>query len=128
MKKQILMMPPPGSILRRQKIGMPFITHYGLFTGNNRVIENNDVFGVREISLQEFVQGMTGELRYETLSYPGPAIAKAKGMIGRPYDLFKFNCEHFVNIIKDGSSRSPQINRAVGFTSVLAAIAFLTKR
>jgi len=121
MNKQFVHNIPPGSILTRAKIGFPLIAHYGVYIGNNTVIENNSEHGVRKISLQNFKQGMSGQLIYEPLANPSKAINLANNYLNRPYSLLSFNCEHFVNLIKSGKPSSSQVNFAA---FAIAAVVF----
>lgn len=106
----------PGDILSRQKKGNPIITHFGMAIGSNNfgnldVIENNDVYGVRIISLDEFRQGSENLFVESAGSNVNRdrRIQIAKSFLGQPYSLWNFNCEHFVNLVKTGEARSSQV-------------------
>lgn len=107
----------PGAIISRPKKGFPMITHYGITIGldnfgRQMVIENSSEFGVRQITLTEFI---CGEPNYKLRILPNPdqAIRIANFYLGTGYDLFKFNCEHLVNLIKNGRSSSNQVRGGI---------------
>ncbi len=118
----------PGDGLVRSKSFLGLIDHYGLFVGQSMVIENHPLHGVRLITLAEFFQGRQ-LLRVKR--FPGnewsrrSAVDKAYKMIGARYDVFDFNCEHFVNHIHDVGIKSNQAEVAKGLVFGLLAIGFI---
>jgi hypothetical protein len=106
----------PGDILSRPKKGNPLVTHFGMAIGSNNfgkfeVIENNDIYGVRIISLDEFRQDSENLFIESAGSHVNRdrRIQIAKSFLGQPYSLWNFNCEHFVNLVKTGEARSSQV-------------------
>lgn len=49
-------------------------------------------------------------------------IARAKSLLGRKFDLWKFNCDHFVTYALAGMAKSPQLGFFVGGILVLGAL------
>jgi hypothetical protein len=47
-------------------------------------------------------------------------LARARELLGRPYDVATYNCEHFVTEVMGDGSKSPQL-RVVGAVGGLAA-------
>jgi hypothetical protein len=82
------------------------------------VAENQAGKGVQYIMLENFllrtgsgkiwIRKFTGtEMMRETV------IPRIDALIGRPYNLVNFNCEHFANLIQTGAAVSQQVAVAV---------------
>lgn len=118
----------PGDGLVRSKSFFGLIDHYGLYVGQSMVIENHPLHGVRLITLAEFFQGRQ-LLRVKR--FPGnewsrrSAVDKAYKMVGTRYDVFDFNCEHFVNHIHELGVKSSQADAVKGLIFGLLAIGFV---
>ncbi len=50
------------------------------------------------------------------------AVSRAKGQIGQPFDLWKSNCEDFVNWVVSGTAMSPQRVFALALLSLVSVI------
>lgn len=115
-----------GIVRRKSLFGL--IDHYGLYMGADQVIENHPVHGVRMITLTEFLDGRP---LIKVKPFPGggasrhTAVRQAYKMIGTRYDLFDFNCEHFVNTIHAVGRKSEQMEAATGMFFGLLTIGFL---
>ncbi|HUN03960.1 MAG TPA: lecithin retinol acyltransferase family protein, partial [Niabella sp.] len=48
------------------------------------------------------------------------AIKRAMQLIGKPYDLVNFNCEHYANTVQHNKSYSKQVN--IGLVAGLIAL------
>ena len=86
--------------------------HFGISAGYDKVIHNCKKYGVIESSISEFAQGgeiWVCEITSEDLQR---AYENAKSLIGKPYDLISYNCEHFVNDVHGKGKNSVQIQRA----------------
>lgn len=59
---------------------------------------------------------------------PAEILRRARSKIGSRWDLFSWNCEHFVNWACGQPSTSPQLTAAIVGLSVFAIIAFGTRR
>lgn len=106
-------------------------THHGIYLGYNEVIHYSGFAsemstGAIEITtLEKFCQGNGAKvIKHEDRRWNvQETIERAFGRLGEDwYNLLANNCEHFVNWCIEGSHRSPQVERAVGFT--LSAIAY----
>jgi Lecithin retinol acyltransferase len=53
------------------------------------------------------------------------AVERALQLMGKPYDLINFNCEHFANEVQTGIAFSSQVRIGVGVVIVIAVIAAL---
>lgn len=117
---------PDASIIRVPGSFVPWhygILFYGPTVGDARVVHALKERGVCETSLTDFAGEFFPEMtRSAPLGYRDIVYRRAYSQIGRPYDLFDANCEHFVNWVFDGVPRSDQL-RAVGLT-VAAIIGF----
>lgn len=95
------------------------IRHYGVLLthGNGAAVvyANSPGHGVARQSLPEFSAGR--EIRFEPAPVaatptPWEVIARAEGMVGRSYDLFRFNCDHFVAAAFGSKPESRQLQAA----------------
>jgi hypothetical protein len=119
-----------GDVLVRNKSAFGFIDHYGLYIGNESVIDNHPDRGVSLISLNSFLSGRKLEriARFQGNLYSRSLVVrKAQSMLGVSYHLTKFNCEHFVNIVWDAGRKSQQVATASILFFFFAAIWGLSK-
>ena len=102
-----------------------FSKHHGIYAGfhNGRalVAENQSGRGVQYISLSEFLLGNANNLtrieRFKGSEFERQnIIPRINALIGKPYDLVNFNCEHFAELIQTGNIQSRQVRNAVGVT------------
>ena len=117
---------PPGTI-----IGVRFglIEHVGIVTdrsidGVPAVISNSHAHrGAREEPLSSFIQGRSFRVHKALSDRPGEEVAdRARRMVGRRYDVLRFNCEHFVRIAHGLKPRSPQVYRAMAVAAGALAV------
>ncbi len=105
----------PGDILVRNKSIFGIIDHYGLYVGNNMVIDNHPERGVSQMSLRSFLNGRSLE---KIKRYSGgwfgrqQVVNRAYALIGKPYHLTKYNCEHLVNEAWGAGRKSQQVANA----------------
>lgn len=99
--------------------------HHGIYAGidNGRawVAENQRGNGVQYITLSEFLLGNENTLtrieRFKQSEYERQnVISRINALLGKPYDLVNFNCEHFAELIQTGNIQSRQVRNAVGVT------------
>lgn len=121
-----------GDRLVRTKNGI-FSKHHVLYVGywnNEHIIAENQInAGVRYITLQQFLnEGTLDRVEYNNFSQPSQRqiINSINKKIGSKYSLLSYNCEHFVNEILTGVSKSKQIENGIavgiGVTLCLLAI------
>jgi hypothetical protein len=133
MKKQIHLM--IGDIVSRRKRGLePFIIHYGIvvgFTSSGQLIliENTKNYGVRQTTLDEFIlDAIDFKIVSSTpIHRRNQMIQTAKSYLGHPYSLTSFNCEHFVNFVKEGKPYSKQIQSAGKIIGLALAVFIFTR-
>jgi hypothetical protein len=109
-----------GDKLVRTKGGI-FTKHHALYAGfwNNEhiVAENQTEVGVQYITLNQFInEGKLDRIEYNNYDENSQTVIidKINNKIGTSYSLLKYNCEHFVNEILTGISKSKQIKIGVG--------------
>jgi hypothetical protein len=93
-------------------------------SGTQTVVHNTKGKGVQHTTLGEFSDGQPIEVRQIPRSYgDGNTILwRAKSQIGKPYDLFSANCEHFVNWAIEGTPRSEQLAFVVVASLVIGGV------
>jgi len=116
----------PADVLVVPKSGINLIKHMIIYAGvdaqqNHWYLENNPQSGVR---------WTPGDYIDQTYSSPQvrpfsgmatqriEAIQRGKSLLGRPYHLTQFNCEHYANFIQTGAFFSPQSNKGIGFAAL----------
>lgn len=124
-----------ADVLVVPKSGISLIKHMIIYAGvdaqqNHWYLENNPQFGVRWIP---------GD--YVDQTYPSPqvrrfngtatqrsqAIERGKFLLGKPYHLTQFNCEHYANYIQTGALFSPQSNNGIGIAALGLTALLLSK-
>lgn len=118
-----------------------FIQQYGLRTGDRivtdkgplsrhhsifvqipgrvpQVAENQAGKGVQYTTLEEFLARVgNSKIRIEkfngTKADRENVIPRIDALIGTPYNLVNFNCEHFANLIQNGAAVSKQVGAVV---------------
>lgn len=118
-----------GDRLIREKGGI-FSKHHVLYagrdsiTGKHIIAENQRNYGVRIISLEQFLQeGKLVRIDYNNFSYfqQTKTTLRIKTRLGKSYDLLKYNCEQFVNDVLHDTIESKQVQNAF-FASLGLAI------
>lgn len=107
--------PVNGSVLRTRIPGTSLF-HFGVaFLQGSlpTVLHNAKGRGVVHSGFEEF----TGGQPYAVVDRPdfivGDArVRRAFALVGRPYDLATFNCEHFVTLVCGGPPTSAQLRNA----------------
>lgn len=117
-----------GDVLIREKGGFfskHHVIHAGIDprTGEEVVAENQVGYGVRIITLKKCLsQGKLTRVKRNNLSPYAQelVISRINQLIGKPYDLTNYNCEHFVNHVLYGKIESKQV--AMAGLGVAAAV------
>jgi hypothetical protein len=104
------------------------IKHHGIYIGLtggvHTVAENQRGRGVQLISYDQFMNESFG-VTVRIKRFPGSEIDRANiipkinALIGRNYNLFFFNCEHFAELVQNGKAVSNQVGAAAFGTVVL---------
>jgi len=120
-----------GSVLYVQSC---LVKHYGIISGINEfgellVISNSKIKGcVAEELLTDFSMGK----QTVVAGYPGNycssyVIERARSQLGKKYDLFSDNCEHFVRWVHHLRHESPQL-QLVSILAGVLVISYLVAR
>lgn len=124
----------PADVLIRNKSLFGIIDHFGVYVGDNRIIENHPDSGVRLVSWDQFFQGRNLNRVRKFLGSPQDrmnAVNHAHSYLGTPYHLMDFNCESFANMVQGMGKRSQQVGVFAGLVIAglaIATISTLTKR
>lgn len=101
-----------------------FAVYLGLENGIEWIAENHKVNGVQIIPAHTYFKKITSISRIDkfrgTNTQRLALIKNAKRLVGTPYNLVNYNCEHFATQITTGISESRQVSIAV--TGLLAFI------
>lgn len=109
-------------------------THHGIYVGIHNgipmVAENQVDYGVRYITLNTFLLNNPDNLKeirhFQRGEYArSQVINQINGLLGRPYHLINFNCEHFADLIQFGEANSKQVDNAMAGVGAFAVIALL---
>jgi len=107
------------------------VRHVGIVTdetgadGCPRVISTSQKWrSVIEQDWTDFAQGypVTPVSGWHSTYSPEETVERARARLGRPYDLLRYNCEHFVKDVYGQPIQSPQARR-VGWTTLAAGAA-----
>ena len=105
------------------------VRHYGIYSERGSVIHASKRWGkVVESSMSDFCGGRKVVDNY----YPSSkrsidVLAKARSLKGTKWNLFKFNCEQFVNLCY-GNKHSKQLRIATLFLVVTTGVFFLRRK
>lgn len=113
----------PGDVLRVRVSG--FVEHEGIITETGRVISNSRRRGgVYEESVRDFSGGrqILNVGRLSNLA-PETVIARARERLGRRYQVYQYNCQHFVRDCYGLRTESPQKKLAIGAAAIALLVA-----
>jgi hypothetical protein len=109
----------PADVIITPKSDFNVVKHFVVFHGfdiygSAYYLENKQGHGVRQINEATF---RAENHKFETIRrFAGNdydrtvAIGRGIALVGKPYDLWKFNCEHFANHVQYNSPISVQVN------------------
>ncbi|PAJ73341.1 hypothetical protein CJF42_16245 [Pseudoalteromonas sp. NBT06-2] len=113
-----------GDILYRSKL---IVQHAGVMLDNGKVLHNSPTNGAEICTFNEYAQGKVVKVISSDLDIEQQNQFKQKGVSlveqAKEYDLFDFNCEHLVSLVKSGKPTSSQLNGAIVGASVGVVIA-----
>lgn len=119
----------PGDEIIIPKSELKLIQHHALYIGQDPghihwIVENKLGQGVRLVSANEFFAGLdhiTDIQRFQGSDDERKLLVdRALKSLGKPYDLIKYNCEHFTSELTTGLAVSKQVG-----TFVLGALGLL---
>jgi hypothetical protein len=86
------------------------------------IAHNQKGFGVIASDWYEFADGQTVIVHHRPApAHVGAILARVESNLGKPYDLFAQNCEHFASFVFTGHAVSNQV-KVVGFAALVAII------
>lgn len=127
-----------GDVVIAKHRALPLFTHYIVYTGidgmGQHTFVGNLMFkGVQTLNYDELNRLLETYRPVSIRQLKGSATdrmeaeSRAYAVLGKGYDLFSFNCEHFANYVQTGKVRSSQVRNATAIT-VIAIAAFLAVR
>lgn len=96
--------------------------------GNEWVAENYKFKGVRLINANEFFRlgkSYSFQQFVGTDSERKEAVQRALKILGKPYDLINYNCEHYASYVQTGKSKSRQVENVKDFIGGVALVVCL---
>lgn len=111
------------------KSGFNIVQHHALYIGNDAygshwIVENNYQAGVRKVEASRFFQEnpiINKVNRFFGTDQSRDCVVKdALSKIGTQYNLFKYNCEHFTNHVRNGHPTSKQVQFIKLFLAAIA--------
>ena len=117
----------PGTIAAAS-VGLAF--HLGIATEHGTIVANSKRKRcVSEETLEEFSGGRPiRAVGYWGSLSPAEVIRRARSLIGKPYNLIGFNCEHVVRWAHGLKPRSNQVEGALMLGLAIAVAALLARR
>lgn len=124
----------PGDRVVERITPLGIITHHAIYLGPDPagiewVVENVKGRGVALVKATEHFKPGTSIVRIErftgTLRERKAAVQRALVQVGLPYDLVRFNCEHFAEHVQHGTHRSRQVEKVGIGLAVLCLIGLL---
>ena len=119
------------------KIRRPYgIDHHAVVVGGSiatlgpvMLIDNAKADGVSRRPLEEVAAGDPVEIvaRPQSPAHANHIVERAYSQIGKRYDLFSRNCEHFSHWCYDGMPRSPQLHGLVFLAAAVTGIVLLSR-
>jgi len=96
----------------------PFPRHVGIYAGVRGVVHNHKSCCVQLTSLQAFSGGrpirVTSRVAGSWFEQE-QVVQRALSLVGKPYNLLNFNCEHAAYYAQTGEAKSPQLGFALVF-------------
>ena len=126
----------PGDEIIVPKSRLNMIKHHAMYLGQDLssahwIVENRIGDGVRTTTADAFfedVDQITAIERFRGSDHERKLLVnRALSLVGRPYNLIKYNCEHFTSELRTGIPESKQVSAfALAILGVLLISAFLT--
>jgi hypothetical protein len=122
----------PGDRVIVPKSAANIVMHHGIYAGYDQsghqwFLENHYSSGVRYVSAENFFQNVPlNKLQVQYFSgneqQRQHAMKFAKSLLGRPYDLFSYNCEHYSNDVQFRTPKSRQVKAGLTIVGILALL------
>lgn len=119
---------PADVVIAKKKNGLGrILNHYIVYVGNNTFIGNLKE-GVKTLSYIELKELLIKYKPTQIRHFSGSetqrnqAINRAYSKLGKKYNLFTYNCEHFANWVQNGKENSTQVN--IGLAALFVGITY----
>jgi len=122
---------PTGTILKCSIKRLPFVYHYGIVLNEgNRILKivhnapkkNKYGGGINVDRIEDFLKSRTiDEIKFSKLTR-GKIVSSVNKYVKVPFNLFYWNCEHYVTKVETGHAQSPQIRSAARNAAYLIVI------
>jgi len=125
----------PGDRIVEPIFQTGFSKHHAIYLGIDAhgtewISENQKFAGVRLIKASEYFQpGKKYKIQKFTGRYADRVLAvnRALALLGNPYDLILYNCEHYASYVQTGKPESLQVKNGLLFTCSVLLLAILTR-
>lgn len=97
----------PGDHIARPAL-VPALVHHGIVDAQLAVVHAQPGRGVVREPLDVFQAGRPIEV-IRRAQEPAAVVARAEAMLGRPFALLSFNCEHLARYASEGRAESHQL-------------------
>lgn len=120
----------PGDRLIESIFQTGFSKHHSIYLGVDQygiewISENHKFDGVRLVQANDFFQD---NKLYKVEKFKGNylarirAVRRALTLLGKPYDLINFNCEHYASHVQTGKAYSRQVFNIIAFFCICLLI------
>lgn len=125
----------PADRLVIPKSGLNMVQHHAIYlgkdnSGNRIYIENAIGRGVQVVNEAYLFRGgyeITRAERFTGNQYQrNSAVQLAMQLIGKPYNLLNFNCEHYANTVQHRKSYSNQVGVGLGLGLLTLFVGLIT--
>lgn len=96
--------------------------------GTEWIAENHKFVGVRLIKAVDFFRNkkhITVEQFTGTFPERIAAVKRALSLLGEPYDLISYNCEHYASYVQTGKAKSKQVNEVLDAVKTFVGVAVI---
>lgn len=106
--------------------------HHSIYLGMDQygqewISENHKFHGVRLVKANDFFK-VNNEYSFVPFEGKYPeriaAVKRALAVLGKPYDLIEYNCEHYASFVQTGKAESKQVITAIAALVGLILIGF----
>ncbi|WP_282783253.1 lecithin retinol acyltransferase family protein [Phaeodactylibacter xiamenensis] len=122
-----------GTIIKVKAKRLPLFRHYGIIVGSEGdeqyVLHNTPFKGSSVDSLEDFQSSRGAPVSVhetELTELDTTAIIERFQACDRPYRLFSFNCEHFVDCMREKRQTSPQLQLSLFIIFLISTLLFLS--
>jgi hypothetical protein len=122
-----------GSIIQVRAKRIPFLRHYAIVVGDKDagqyVFHNTPFRGATVDSLEDFQSSRGAPVSIhetELTELDTAGLISRFRACDRPYRLFSFNCEHFIDCMREKKQTSPQLELSLFLILLISMLLFLS--